>query len=125
VKIGFDYWQVLSHYSAELTDIIEAYTSSGIEVVVISAVGRRRAGSVEPAVRALGFDLPVHEVVFRSPEESPQLKLAKCRELGVTAFYDDREDVCRLLSSNGVLAFRVSRRQGGASDLDAELGSGE
>lgn len=125
MRIGVDYWQVLSHYSDQLRPLIDAYTAAGHEVVVVSAVGRKRAGTVEQSVRALGFGLPVHEVVFSDPRESPQLKLAKCGELGVTVFYDDRDDVCRLLSRNGVLAFRVTRRDAGSHDLGAELGAGE
>lgn len=122
--IGFDYWQVLSHYGDRLRPLVEAYTAAGHEVVVISAVGHKRAGTVEPAVRELGYALPVHEVVFANPKESPQLKLAKCYELGVTVFYDDRDDVCRLLSRHGVLAFRVTRADDAGDDLGAELGAG-
>jgi hypothetical protein len=62
----------------------------------------------------------VHEVVFRHPRESPVLKLAKCQELGIEVFYDDREDVCRLLNRNGILAFRVPRRDAAEDDLTAE-----
>jgi hypothetical protein len=123
VRVGFDHWQVLSHYAEELRPLVEAYQRAGVEVVVVSAVGRVHEGTVEASVRALGFDLPVHEVVFRNPRESPQLKLAKCLELGVTHFYDDREDVCRALLRGGVTAFRVLRRDGG-TDLGAERGAG-
>ena len=123
MKIGFDYWQVLSHHGDRLRPLIDACTAAGHEVVVISAVGHRRAGTVEPAVRALGFAMPVHEVVFSDPRESPQLKLARCSELGVTVFYDDRDDVCRLLSRHGILALRVTRQDATGSDLGAELGA--
>jgi hypothetical protein len=59
-------------------------------------------------------------VVFRHPKESPQLKLAKCVELGIQVFYDDREDVCRLLNQHGILALRVPRKDPSACDLSAE-----
>ena len=58
-------------------------------------------------------------VVFRDPRESPHLKLAKCRELGIEVFYDDREDVCRILAKHGILALRVPRRED-TGDLEGE-----
>jgi acid phosphatase class B len=110
VIVGFDYWQVLSHYPAQLTHLMQLHAAAGDDVHVISAIGSSRIGTVEGEVRALTPIGTVHEVVFRSARESPVLKLAKCQELGVELFYDDREDVCRLLSRNGILALRVPRR---------------
>ena len=111
--VGFDYWHVISHYPDQIGHLIGLHAAAGDEVHVVSAIGRGRIGTVEAEVRAV-TDVPtVHEVVFDHTSESPELKLAKCRELGIELFYDDREDVCRLLAANGILAFRVPR--GGAS----------
>lgn len=111
--VGFDYWHVLSHYPTQIGHLIALHAAAGDEVHVVSAIGRGRIGTVEAEVRAV-TDVPtVHEVVFDHTSESPELKLAKCRELGIELFYDDREDVCRLLAAHGILAFRVPR--GGAS----------
>jgi acid phosphatase class B len=109
VIVGFDYWHVLSHYPTQIGHLIALHAAAGDEVHVVSAIGRGRVGTVEAEVRVV-TDVPtVHEVVFSHPRESPELKLAKCFELGIELFYDDREDVCRLLSANGILAFRVPR----------------
>lgn len=62
----------------------------------------------------------VHEVVFDSPKESPELKLAKCQELGIEMFFDDRDDVCRLLNKHGIVAMRVTRKDNSTYDLEAE-----
>ena len=119
VIVGFDYWHVLSHYPAQIGHLIAVHAAAGDEVHVISAIGRGRMGTVEGEVRAV-TDVPaVHEVVFAHPRESPELKLAKCVELGIEVFYDDREDVCRLLAANGILALRVPRGAGGG-DEEAE-----
>jgi len=54
-------------------------------------------------------------------QEHPQsLSRVKCWELGITVFYDDRDDVCRLLTKHGILAMRVTRNDDGADDVDAE-----
>jgi hypothetical protein len=45
--------------------------------------------------------------------------MTKCRELGITVFYDDREDVCRVLTKHGILAMQVSRKDK-RSDVSAE-----
>lgn len=119
--IGFDYWQVLSHYPKEFQFIISSFISEGSKVCVISAVGENRRGTVAQAVRDLGFrSIPVHEVVFNDPSESPQLKLELCQRLGIQMFFDDRDDVCRLLNANGIVAMRVTRKDNSTYDLQAD-----
>ncbi|MET4003902.1 acid phosphatase class B [Arthrobacter sp. UYCu511] len=122
--VGFDYWQVISHYPTYFRELAMMHLENGDEVVVISAVGHRRVGTIATALTVLGFpnSVRVHEVVFDSPAQSPELKLAKCKELGVQVFYDDRDDVCRLLNRNDILAMRVTRKDGSTYDLGAERG---
>lgn len=122
--VGFDYWQVISHYPEYFRRLALMHQEAGYEVVVISAVGSKRKGTVEVDVRLAGLPngVRVYEVVFEHPSQSPELKLAKCRELGVDVFYDDRDDVCRLLNANGILAMRVTRKDGSVYDLEAERG---
>ena len=117
--VGFDYWQVLSHYPAQFAHLMAVHARAGDVVHVISAIGHGRIGTVEAEVRQHSPHATVHEVVFRDPRESPHLKLAKCQELGVEVFYDDREDVCRMLAKHGILALRVPRRDG-VTDLAGE-----
>jgi hypothetical protein len=91
------------------------------EVHIISAIGKGRSGTIASEVAGLGIpNSGVHEVIFRQPGESPRLKLAKCVELGIQVFYDDREDVCRLLNQHGILALHVLRKDPVAGDLSAE-----
>ena len=118
--VGFDYWQVLSHYPEQVRHLMEIHASAGDAVHVVSAIGPSRVGTVSGEVRALTSVPTVHEVVFRHPKESPVLKLAKCSELGIELFYDDREDVCRLLNRHGILALRVPRRDDAGDDLTGE-----
>ena len=118
--VGFDYWQVLSHYPEQIRHLMELHAAAGDTVHVVSAIGSGRIGTVEAEVRAVTAVPTVHELVFRHPRESPVLKLAKCQELGIEVFYDDRDDVCRLLTGNGILALRVTRHDGSTYDLGAE-----
>jgi hypothetical protein len=120
VKVGFDYWQVLSHYPEQFKTLANSLLCAGHQVYALSAVGKNRAGTVEGEVRELGLDIPVYEVIFDDTRQSPELKLAKCQELGIEMFFDDREDVCRLLNQHGILAVRVMRKDGDAHDLQAE-----
>jgi hypothetical protein len=120
VKVGFDYWQVLSHYPEQFKVLVNSLLCTGHQVYVLSAVGKNRAGTVENEVIRLGFDIPVYEVVFDDARQSPELKLEKCQQLGIKMFFDDREDVCRLLNRHGIVAMRVMRKDGDARDLDAE-----
>jgi hypothetical protein len=120
MRIGLDYWQVCSHWPY-FRELVAALRGAGHEVHVISAVGRKSQGTVRPGLDALGISCDgVHELLFAHPRESPALKLAACRELGIEVYYDDRQDVCDLLVSQGILALRVPRRQSGLSDLQAE-----
>jgi hypothetical protein len=121
MKIGLDYWQVCSHYPGYFRELARAHLAMNGEVHIISAVGKGRSGTVASEVAELGIPSSgVHEVVFRHPGESPRLKLAKCVELGIQVFYDDREDVCRLLNQHGILALHVLREDPAAGDLSAE-----
>jgi acid phosphatase class B len=121
VIVGFDYWQVLSHYPEQFAHLIAVHARAGDTVHVVSAIGAGRIGTVEAEVRRWTAEPAVHEVVFRDPREAPFLKLAKCQELGVEVFYDDREDVCQVLAKHGILALRVPRREGGG-DVEGERG---
>ena len=119
VIVGFDYWQVLSHYPEEIAHLMRVHAEAGDEVHVVSAIGRSRIGTVEAEVREHSPHATVHEVVFRDPREAPHLKLAKCQELGIRIFYDDREDICRVLAKHGILALRVPRRDA-SDDVEGE-----
>lgn len=122
--VGFDYWQVISHYPQEIgliADGLEEY--AGAEIHVISAIGKTRIGTIAKDVQDKWPTFPhtrIHEVVFKKSRESPELKLAKCKELGITMFFDDRQDVCDLLNANGILAFKVPRKDLTSTDLSGE-----
>ena len=105
---------MVSHYPEYFDQLIEAMVKQGHEVFVLSAVGDNNAGTVAafgrgPAIRT---ECAVHEVVFDDRGSRPTRKLASGKELDITVFYDDRDDVCRLLNENGILAMRVTRRDG-------------
>jgi acid phosphatase class B len=123
MKIGFDYWQVISHYPDFFAELNSMFWFYGHEVHVISAVGPTRRNTVlAEVIRLIPDNTPkVHEVIFNHPSESPELKLAKCKELGIDVFFDDRDDVCRLLNQNGITAMRVTRKDNSTYDLDAEV----
>ena len=46
MKVGFDYWQVLSHYPEQFTVLVNSLICAGHQVYVLSAVGKNRAGTV-------------------------------------------------------------------------------
>jgi hypothetical protein len=111
VRVGFDYWNVISHYPAQFGLMAHALIDAGHEVFVISAIGRNRLGTITDEVTALGVPFTeVHEIVFSHPRESPALKTAKALKLDIDVFYDDRDDVCRAMAGTGkILALRVTR----------------
>lgn len=128
MKIGFDYWQCVSHYPRHFREMLGAFESYIDDVHIISAIGKARIGTIIDDVKKTegwgGFNERyyqerVHEVVFKKSSESPQLKLAKCKELGIEIFFDDRQDVCDLLNANGILAFKVPRKER-STDLEGE-----
>jgi acid phosphatase class B len=123
MKIGFDYWQVISHYPNEMGVLADSLYLNGHDVHVISAIGKHRIGTIASEVKKVWGDFrdeKIHEVVFDNPRQSPELKLAKCKELGITMFFDDRDDVCRLLNQNGIVAMRVTRKDNSTYDLEGE-----
>lgn len=110
MHVGFDYWNTLSHHTAVLIPLIEALLASGHEVTVMSAVGRKRIDTTQAEIEALGLPDEVSIEVLtwgeRGPGSAPQLKYERCVELGITLFFDDRTDTCRVLSEGGIAAFQ-------------------
>lgn len=125
MKVGFDYWQVLSHYQTEFSFMLSAFISEGADVHVISAVGGKHTpGSVVEAVERMGYPFKrenIHVVVFDHPVLSPELKVEKAKELGLNIFFDDRDDVCRAMNKAGILGLRVTRKDNSTYDLEADL----
>lgn len=120
-KIGLDYWQVISHYPEYFKVFAQQMLDAGHEIHIVTAVGEERAKRVFADINKTGVPYTSrHKVIFKDPKESPELKLKKCKELGITVFYDDRDDVCRLLNKNGIVAMRVTRKDNSTYDLDAE-----
>lgn len=127
MKVGFDYWQVISHYPDQIYELIASLENNANDTHIISAIGKTRIGTIPDEVSKLYPNFSkgylkncVHEVVFKKSRESPELKLAKCKELGIQMFFDDRKDVCDLLNANGILAFQVPRRDANLTDLQGE-----
>lgn len=120
--IGLDYWQVISHYRDYFKEFAERMLDAGHQVHIITAVGEQRARTVFKDIDATGVPYTEkHKVVFTDPKESPELKLALCQALGVTVFYDDRDDVSRLLNQHGILAMRVTRKDNSTYDLGDDV----
>lgn len=123
MKVGFDYWQVVSHYPEQFAILESALWMAGHDTYIISAVGAKKRGTVADDLLQVWptFNRThIHEVLFTHPRQSPQLKLAKCQQLGIELFFDDREDVCTLLNQHGILALRVPRLGSAQSDIAAE-----
>lgn len=110
MKIGLDYWNVISAHPDYFRQLAQFHLGAGDEVHIISAIGRSRACTVQRDVDALGIPYTaVHEVVFGHPRESPLRKTVRAQALGITVFYDDRDDVCEAMTKAGILAMRVTR----------------
>jgi hypothetical protein len=111
MKYGLDYWNVCSRHPDAFRELAAALLAAGNEVHVISAIGAGRAGTVAGEIARLAISVTaVHEVIFTHPRESPELKTARCLELGISVFCDDRDDVCRAMTATGkILALRVTR----------------
>lgn len=121
MKIGFDYWHVISDHPDYFRELATALLVGGHEVHVISAIGKGRAGTIAQEVADLSIvTTAVHECIFRHPRESPAVKTAKALELGLDVFYDDRADVCQAMTATGkILAMQVTR-PGRRTDTQAE-----
>ena len=77
--VGFDYWQVLSHWPQQIGHLIELHERAGDEVHVISAIGHSRIGTVEAEVRELSPVPQVHEVVWTDSEQAPARSCSSMR----------------------------------------------
>lgn len=125
MKAGFDYWNVCSDHPEIFRDLAVALLRSGHEVHVVTAIGKNRKGTIAGEVQDLGIPVTaVHEVIFRHPRQSPELKVAKALELGLDVFWDDRDDVCYAMTEAKILACRVTRPGPRKVDIAVEIGQG-
>ena len=92
MKIGFDYWQVISHYPKHIKELIGSLENNANDTYIISAVGKNRIGTVAAEIKKIPefsrfsdryIKDRVHEVIFDHPRESPELKVALALELGL------------------------------------------
>jgi acid phosphatase class B len=121
LKIGLDYWQVISHYTEYFRDFAQKMMAAGHEIYIVTAVGKERSKDVFRHIDETGVPhTDKIAVIFKDPKESPELKLQACLDLGISVFYDDRDDVCRLLNQNDIIAMRVTRKDNSTYDLQAE-----
>ena len=87
--------------------------SEGHTVIVISAVGKK--SDPDNYTRHVREFLETHHIPYKTlhicqfneDKEIPQLKLEACRTHNVDVYFDDREDVCKKLHENGIVAMRV------------------
>lgn len=120
MRIGLDYHQTISQYPGYFRRLAEMHKTYGDQVYVVSAMGKdsKHKGTIHAKVADLKIPVTfVSEVYFDDSVQSPELKLAECNRLGIEVFYDDRDDVCRLLNKNGILAMRVTRKDGSTYDF--------
>lgn len=117
--IGIDYYQTITQDPSLFVDFTSGLISEGWKVHIITAVGPTRFDTVRAEIEALNVPNSTIEVVlFEHPREAPELKLAKCKELGVQMFIDDREDICRLLRKNGIVAMNIIRKDNSRYDFE-------
>ncbi len=109
---GFDYWKTISTHQEVLLPMIHALVSAGHKVYIISAASVKREQTTPEEINKLGLPegVEIHMCIWSYHQEAPQLKLQKCKELGVDMFFDDREDTCQYLSENGIPCFRSPKQ---------------
>lgn len=122
MKIGVDYWQTISRDPDLFGAMMQAILDAGGEVHIITAVGDKRAATVQYEIEDLFMPkMPyteIHVVVFDHPREAPELKLEACKRLGIQMFFDDRRDICEKLNKHGILACNLLRNDN--RDYDPE-----
>lgn len=120
--LGLDYWQTLSANKEKLLELADCVIKAGGEVHVITAVGKQRGDKVRDDINELLGDyripIDVHVVIFDHPREAPELKLAKCLELGVDIMIDDRRDITTLLKKNDIVGLNIMRKDNRTYDYN-------
>jgi acid phosphatase class B len=109
MRIGFDFHNVLDAYPNHIANLMLRHQEYGDYVCVISAIGPRRVGTIQPLVDTYIHSVPAFEVVFKHPRDAPMLKTRKALDLNLDLFYDDRSDVVKTMNDSGILCFQVPR----------------
>lgn len=116
-SIAFDYYHTLTD-DPRMVGLFHALKSFGLRVGIISAYGDRQG---DPAGYLKKIDEFLEDsnlkadfvqfVHFDRKEDIPDLKLQCCRMENVGVAFDDRADVCKKLTENGILALQFTRKE--------------
>jgi hypothetical protein len=117
MKIGFDFWNVITQSPEYIREMANCFINRGHEVFIVSAVGDRSLKKYNCSIEGYkdvisAFDIPnsgIHIVYFEKDEDIPLLKLNKCKELGIQMFFDDRASTVKILHENGIISFLVQK----------------
>lgn len=105
---GFDYYDTITKYRKEFRKLLTDLKASGNTVYIVSAVKRVNTQRLKDSVRhsKVPHD-ELHIVIYDNYTDVAALKLDVCKRLGIRCFFDDREDVCRILAAAGIITCQV------------------
>lgn len=113
--IGFDWYNTITRHEELLATFSKILKASGHKIYIITAAKSGKnifeyAESVKKHLDEIGFERDgIFAFSFEESGDIPQMKLEHCKELKVEYFFDDRRDVCWLLSQNGIKACNVHK----------------
>jgi len=115
--IAFDYYHTLTD-DKRMLQLVKLCFRQGHQIGLISAYGDRQGSQevyqkrVEKFLRAsdiynlMNFIELVH---FNDQKHIARLKLEACKKHKVEVFFDDRLDVCKMLTNEGIMALQFTR----------------
>lgn len=103
---GFDYSGVISKYPKRFKKLATALLAQGDTVYIVSAKRHENVAKLRQDIKhfpCTRLEVVVHNDYLKIPE----LKLRACKRLGIRVMFDDREDICKLLSENGIMTGQI------------------
>lgn len=116
--LGLDYYNTITEQPDLFRGLTELMHDLGVKVYIVSAVGRKTdPANLSRYIESMHEFITTHNIVvdgvhaleFDEPREIPEIKRSKCAELGITHYFDDRNDVCTWLTENGIKGYRVKK----------------
>lgn len=113
--VGFDFFHTINEFPEMMAGLSQFFKEQGHSVVVISAIDRvhdenKYFDKVAEFCEKIGFQYDkIHVLLFTAPTEIPELKLQVAKKVGVSLFFDDRNDVVQTMNTYGIKGIWVKR----------------
>jgi len=116
MKIGIDFYNVITQYPKQMRELARSFLVAGNEVYIISAYGDRQLKKYDSSPKKYkefieSYNVPCSgiKLVYFKDDDSliPKMKYDVIKRLGIELMIDDRPETIKYLHERGICALQM------------------